>query len=186
MDSREARQLREANENQSPPIWSSLSIFAVAMAAGGILARVEAGPGYDWLLLMTAMGLTAAVLMRVLADNAAESQAAARYAGDPLRDILDSAGTMVLSIGIDGKLTYMNPAAERLLGYHAAELVDKESSDKLLAPGEENRLVSEVRRLYGINKGAEGGHESSLATYAEVVHSLAPSQVSKFRDASTT
>lgn len=180
MDSREARQLREANENQSPPIWSSLSIFAVAMAAGGILARVEAGPGYDWLLLMTAMGLTAAVLMRVLADNAAESQAAARYAGDPLRDILDSAGTMVLSIGLDGKLTYMNPAAERLLGYHAAELVDKESSDKLLAPGEENRLVSEVRRLYGINKGLEGAHEGTLATYAEVVHSLAPSQVPSF------
>ena len=69
---------------------------------------------------MTAMGLTAAVLMRVLADNAAESEAAARYAGDPLKDILDSAGTMVISIGLDGKLTYMNPTAERLLGYHAA------------------------------------------------------------------
>ncbi len=180
MDSREVRQSKQDGENQSPPIWSSLSIFAVAMAAGAILARVEAGPRYDWLLLMSAMGLTAAVLMRVLADNAADAEAAARYAGDPLKDIVDSAGTMVISIGLDGRLTYMNPAAERLLGYHASELVDRESSDILLAPGEENRLVSEVRRLYGINKSVEGGQEGTLATYAEVVHSLAPSQVPSF------
>ena len=158
MDSREARQSRQEAENQSPPIWSSLSILAVAMAAGAILARVEAGPSYDWLLLMTAMGLTAAVLMRVLADNAAESEAAARYAGDPLKDIVDSAGTMIISIGLDGRLKYVNPAAERLLGYHASELIDQESTEKLLATGEENRLVSEVRRLYGLNnKAAEVG-----------------------------
>jgi len=150
------------------------------MAAGAILARVEAGPSYDWLLIMIAMGLTAAVLMRVLADNAAESEAAARYAGDPLKDILDSAGTLVLSIGLDGKLTYVNPAAERLLGYHASELENRESTEKLMSPGEENRLVSELRRLYGINKANGAGQEGSLASYAEVVHSLAPSQVPTF------
>ena len=119
MDLGEARQPNPEGENPSPPIWSSLSVLAVAMAAGFILARLEAGPKFDWLLLMTAMGLTAAVLMRVLADITAEREAAARYAGDPLKDILDSAGTMVISIGLDGKLTYMNPTAERLLGYHA-------------------------------------------------------------------
>ena len=48
----------------------------LAMAAGGITARLEAGPRYDWLLLMTAMGLTAAVAMRLLADNTAEREAA--------------------------------------------------------------------------------------------------------------
>src|ERR1700760_1016644 len=101
MDKREARQSDPGVENPSPPIWSSLSVLAVAMAAGGILARLEAGPRFDWLLLMTAMGLPAAVLMRVLADNTAEREAAARYAGDPLKDMLDSAGTMVISIGLD-------------------------------------------------------------------------------------
>lgn len=180
MDSREARQLKRDQENSSLPIWSSLSVLAVAMAAGCILARLEAGPRFDWLLLMTAMGLTAAVLMRVLADNAAEREALAKYAGDPLKDMLDSAGTMVISIGLDGKLRYMNPAAERLLGYHAAELVDHESADKLMAPGEEERLVSEVRRIYAINKPSDANQQSGLATYAEVVHSLAPSQVPSF------
>src|SRR5579863_1617437 len=156
MGSRGARHSNQEGENPSSSLWSSLSVLAVAMAAGFILARLEAGPKFDWLLLMTAMGLTAAVLMRVLADISAEREAAARYAGDPLKDILDSAGTMVISIGLGGKLTYMNPTAERLLGYHAAELVDKESTEKLLGPGEEDRLVSEVRRLYDISKPVEG------------------------------
>ena len=60
MDKREARQSDPGVENPSPPIWSSLSVLAVALAAGFILARLEAGPKFDWLLLMTAMGLTAA------------------------------------------------------------------------------------------------------------------------------
>ncbi len=180
MDSREPRKSDQKGENPTPSLWSSLSVLAVAMAAAFILARLEQGPKFDWLLLMTAMGLTAAVLMRVLADISAEREAAERYAGDPLKDILDSAGTMVLSIGLDGKLTYMNPTAERLLGYHAPELVNQESTEKLLAPGEENRLVSEVRRLYGISKPVDGGQEGSLVTYAEVVTSLAPSQVPSF------
>lgn len=178
MDQLDPRQFDKEEESPSPPIWSSLSILAVAMAAAFILVRLEEGPKYDWALLLTAMGLTAAVLMRVLADNAADSEARSKYAGDPLRDILDSAGTLVISFGLDGKVKYMNPAAERLLGYHAAELVEKESTEKLLAAGEENRLVSEVRRLYGIQK-AEGG-QGPLASYADVVHSLAPSQVPSF------
>src|ERR1700683_3210846 len=111
---REARESKIKGENHSPPIWSSLSVLALAMAAGGITARLQAGPRYDWLLLMTAMGLTAAVAMRLLADNSAEREAAARYAGDPLKDMLDSAGTLVVAIDLEGRLTYVNPAAERL------------------------------------------------------------------------
>ena len=79
MDTREARPFKREGENDAPSIWSSLSVLAVAMAAGGILARLEAGPRYDWLLLMTAMGLTAAVLMRLLADNTAEREAQAKH-----------------------------------------------------------------------------------------------------------
>src|ERR1700749_605546 len=38
----------------------------------------------------------------------------------------------------------------------------------------------EIRRLYGIQKSPNGSHDGSLAIYAEVVHSLAPSQVPNF------
>src|SRR6516165_5847843 len=155
MDIREARQTKVDEETKSPSIWSALSLLALAMAAGGITARLQGGPRFDWLLLMTAMGLTAAVLMRLLADDAAQRDAAARYAADPLKDMLDSAGTIVIAIAPDGKITYVNPAAERLLGYHAAELVNQETTKEILAPGEEERLVSEVRRLFGMQRNPE-------------------------------
>ncbi len=144
MDTREARQLKHEGENDAPSIWSSLSVLAVAMAAGGILARLEAGPRYDWLLLMTAMGLDSRSADARARRQYRRTRSAGKYAGDPLKDILDSAGTLVICIGLDGKLNYVNPAAERLLGYHAAELVNQETTTELLAPGEENRLVSEV------------------------------------------
>jgi PAS domain S-box-containing protein len=180
MDKYEARRSKRDAENDAPPMWPALSVLALAMAAGGITARLEAGPRYDWLLVMTAMGLTAAVAMRLLADNSAERDAAMRYAGDPLKDMLDSAGTMVISIGLDGRLTYVNPAAERLLGYHAEELLNRETTTELLAPGEEERLVSEVKRLYSIQKPEDEATDGRQETYAEVVQTLAPSQVPSF------
>jgi PAS domain S-box-containing protein len=180
MEQHETRGSKGAWERSAPPTWSALSVLALAMAAGGITARLEAGPRYDWLLLMTAMGLTAAVAMRLLADNSAEREAAARYAGDPLRDLLDSAGTLVLTIALNGKLTYMNPAAERLLGYHAEELVNQQTTTELLAPGEEERLVSELQKLNGIPQGKEPFPGERLNLYADIVRSLPPSQVPSF------
>jgi PAS domain S-box-containing protein len=180
MDIREARQTKVDEESKSPSMWSALSLLALAMAAGGITARLQGGPKFDWLLLMTAMGLTAAVLMRLLADDAAQREAAARYAGDPLKDMLDSAGTIVIAIGLDSKVSYVNPAAERLLGYHASELINQETTRELLGPGEEERLVSEVRRLFGMQKNPEAANDAGLETYAQVVQTLAPSQVPSF------
>ena len=180
MEPRGTRLPRQTGPDDAPPMWSALAVLALALAAGGITARLEAGPRFDWLLLVTAMGLTAAVAMRLLADNAAEREAAARYAGDPLLDLLDSAGPMVAAIDLDGRLSYVNPAAERLLGYHAAELVDQSLTTELLAPGEEERLVTEVQRLCGIETLPDPNSPGRLTAFAEVVRSLPPSQVPSF------
>ena len=161
-------------------MWSALAVLSLAMAAGGITARLEAGPRFDWLLLMTAIGLTAAVAMRLLADNSAEREAAGQYAGDPFKDLLDSAGTMIVSIGLDGRLTFINPTAERLLGYRAAELVNKSRTVELLAPGEGARLITELQRGCGIEYGEENSTASRLAAYEEIIRALPPSQVPSF------
>ncbi len=172
-------QSKPAGPDDTPPMWSALAVLALALAAGGITARLEAGPRFDWLLLVTAMGLTAAVAMRLLADNAAE-QAAARSAGDPLKDLVDSAGPMMAAIDLDGKLTYVNPAAERLLGYHAEELLDPSTSLDLLAPGEGDRLVAEVQRMCGTESLPAPSSTQRLAAFAEAVRCLPPSQVPSF------
>lgn len=180
MESSGARQLKDAARNTSPSTWSALAVLALAMAAGGITARLEAGPRYDWLLLMTAMGLTAAVAMRLLADSDAEQAAKARYQGDPLRDLLDSAGTVIVSLGMDGRLGYVNPAAERLLGYYASELVNQSSATELLAPGEMERLTAELQKLCGIQKDPEQSPSSGTEAYQEIIRALPPSQVPAF------
>jgi PAS domain S-box-containing protein len=180
METSGANQPKEPARETSPSTWSAMAVLSLAMAAGGITARLEAGPRYDWLLLMTAIGLTAAVAMRLLADNAAERDAATRYAGDPLKDVLDSAGPIVVSVGLDGQLTYVNPTAERLLGYHAAELVNKGRSADLLAPGEGVRLISELQKICGIEGTGEPTSAGRLETYAEIVRSMPPSQVTSF------
>lgn len=175
METKQARQLKQVAERTSPSTWSALAVLALAMAAGGITARLEAGPRYDWLLLMTAMGLTAAVAMRLLADNAAEQEASQQYTGDPHKDVLDSAGPVILSIDIDGHLDYANPAAERMLGYHDEELAELSGIGDLLAPGETDRLVGELQRACRIERAPAESREGRLNAYAEIVRCLAPS-----------
>lgn len=180
MEKSEGRQLKKTGRGAASSTWSALAVLALAMAAGGITARLESGPRYDWLLLLTAMGLTTAVAMRLLEDNAAEREAGARYAGDPLKDLLDSSGSIILSIGPDGHVTYVNPSAERLLGYHAEELVNQVRGEDLLAAGEAERLVAEVQQLAGVESSPEQASHVGLETYAEVVRSLPPSRVPSF------
>src|SRR5580698_8508550 len=165
MDTAETRQVKGTDSGPSPSTWSALAVLSLAMAAGGITARLEAGPRFDWLLLMTAMGLTAAVAMRLLADNTAEREAATRYPGDPLKDVLDSAGPIVVAIDLEGKLTYLNPSAERLLGYHAFEVLNNTRSTELLAPGEGARLVVELQKLCGIDQADTETSEDRLIAY---------------------
>jgi PAS domain-containing protein len=44
--------------------------------------------------------------------------------GEGLKALLDSAGPAVVAMDLEGRLIYCNPAVERLLGYHAAELMN--------------------------------------------------------------
>jgi len=180
MDTGETRQGKGLSKSPSPSTWSALAVLSLAMAAGGISVRLEQGPRFDWLLLVTAMGTTAAVAMRLLADNSAEREAATRYPGDPITDALDSAGPITVAIDLDGKLTYLNPSAERLLGYHAFEVLNKIRSTELLAPGEGARLVVELQKLCGIDQSDTQTSEERLAAYKEVVRSIPPSQVTSF------
>ncbi len=180
METSGSQRTKETERDTSPSMWSALAVLALAMAAGGITARLEAGPRFDWLLLMTAMGSTAAVAMRLLADNSSEREAAGRYGGDPFKDLLDSAGPIIVSIGLDGRLTFVNPTGERLLGYRAAELINKSRTVELLAPGEGARLIAELQKVCGIDKDDETTPAGRLAAYSEVVRAMLPSQVPSF------
>jgi len=56
------------------------------------------------------------------------------------RSILDSAGAMILAADIRGRIIIFNPAAERMLGYRADEVVGRLRPDELFPDGEMERI----------------------------------------------
>jgi PAS domain S-box-containing protein len=97
----------------------------------------------------------------------------------PLKNVLDSAGTLVVTLGHNGTLTYMNPAAEHMLGYHAPELLNQPISF-LLSPEEELRLLAELQKLCGIGRTLVPSGEERFAAMMECLKRLPPSQVPSF------
>jgi PAS domain S-box-containing protein len=95
---------------------------------------------------------------------------------DDFREVVDSAGSMMLVIGANGTVLYVNPAAERLLGYFASELVGQQSVE-ILAPGEGRRVAAELLRLRGASIDPNVGPKERRTAVADTIGEVAPSQV---------
>jgi PAS domain S-box-containing protein len=96
------------------------------------------------------------------------------------REIVDSAGPMVLVVGADGTILHLNPAAERLLGYYSSELVGQKYPVDLLAPGEGRRVTAGLLQLRGKELLEQLSRTDRLASVMESVSTLPPSQVPSF------
>ena len=171
--------------------WPVLAGLTFGLVAGAISVRSTGGPRFDGLLIFAAgaAGIAVALLSvrLLLSYSPAAATAAAQAAGphtDPLQnslqDLLDSAGPAVVGIGCDGRLTYVNPSAERLVGYHAHELMMAWSTVEILAPGEGARLVAEMEKLCGVPRSNEPLPPGRMAAYLNCARSLPPSQVPSF------
>jgi PAS domain S-box-containing protein len=160
--------------------WPAIAGLALALAAGAVTVRLVGGPRFDALLIPAAAMCAAVLALRLLARDTAPVEAAPVPVMEPLKELLDSAGPMVAAIGMDGKFTYVNPSAERLLGYHAAELMSASDTTDILAPGEGTRLVAEMEKLCGLKNTAEPATQGRVAAYMACVRALPPSQVPSF------
>src|SRR5579863_9799194 len=159
--------------------WPIAEWAVAIIAAGAIALRVAGGVRYDALLVLAA---GAAAIFLTFRFSSAKTAPAENHQ-DPdkeLREIFDSAGPMLIAIGLDGCITHMNPAAERLLGYHAAELVGQPRTADILAPGEGPRVISELQRLSGIDSKRVMTVQERLAVLMNSVRALPPSQVPSF------
>jgi PAS domain S-box-containing protein len=163
---------------RGPRIRIVLNWTVLAVVGGAIAARLGGGSRYDWVLLIAA-GAAGVAAVRNPVRKAPKS-APAVEPEDDLKQIFDSAGPMVISIGLNGFITYMNPAAERLLGYHAAELVGTPNTAEILAPGEAPRLIAELQRLGGTERKRDLSPLERLAALMHSVRALPPSQVPSF------
>src|ERR1017187_5198420 len=167
--------------------WPTLAGLTFGLVAGAISVRSTGGPRFDGLLIFAAgaAGIAVALLsIRLLLSNSPAPEPTAVHASgklaSPLQDVFDSAGPAVVSISSDGRLTYVNPSAERLLGYHAHEMMKEWTTVEILAPGEGARLVAEMEKLCGVPRSAEPTPAGQMAAYLNCVRSLPPSQVPSF------
>jgi len=161
-------------------LWSALAVLALLLAAGAVVVRLLAGPRFDGLLMLAACLAAVLLALRMPRRRAAAPVPASPLSSEPLREILESAGPAVAAIGLNGSLTYLNPAAERMLGYDAPDLMTKWSTTDVLAPGEGARLVAAMEKLSGRPKAAASTVSDRMAAYLECVRMLPPSMVPSF------
>jgi PAS domain S-box-containing protein len=159
--------------------WPVLSGLVIALSVFALIARLTAGPRFDFLLIAATLAAVILLIARLLVHD--QPPPAAASSSELLKDVLDSAGPAVVSIDLTGRLTYVNPAAERMLGRYAAELMTEWSTTEILAPGEGNRLVAEMERLCGRpSSPARSTPAARMAAYLNCVQSLPPSKVPSF------
>ncbi len=156
-------------------VWNVLAPGVLLLAVGIELAAQWRDGRFNYLegafeLAMLAIALRLIFLRAVGAEASSQAH----------RQIFDSAGPMVIAIGLDGSITHMNPAAERLLGYHAEELVGTPRTAEILGAEEGPRLIGELQRLSGIEPNPEMSPLERLATLMASVRNLPPSQVPSF------
>jgi PAS domain S-box-containing protein len=164
---------------QSDSYLPWLVVASLVLALAAVIARLVEGPRGDGLLLFFVGASAAMLAVRLLIEDPAGAEPVAP-AVDPLKELLDSAGPMVMSAGLDGRFTYVNPATERLLGYHAAELLSMPNAGAILPPGEGERLIHEMQKLAGVAKPENLSGSDGLAVYLDCIRALPPSQVPSF------
>jgi len=152
-------------------------LLLVAALGCAIAARVSHG----WLDSEAAIACEAtAALIAVTWTATRWTRRSVRTQDPVLGNIFESAGPMVIAIGLDGTITHMNPAAERLLGYFAGELVGTLRTAEILAPGEGPRVIAELKRISGEEPNPDLTPLQRLETLMDTVGRMPPSHVPSF------
>ena len=176
LDSAGNRRALRAPRNRGSILWSILSALVLAASVFAVLLRLITGPLADSLLMTVALA-DAGVL--ALGFRMKRSVTGEMWmdpgSGEPHKALLDSSASAMAAIDLEGRLTYMNPAAERMLGYDADELISRWGATELFAPGEAQIVLAELQKLSGTHRKAEASTEGALAACLDCMRSLPPS-----------
>lgn len=155
---------------------TAVGVLALLLAAAAIGASATGAYSSARLLALAAIAAAAFLLLRRQVRMAGTSAAA----GPTVKDLIASAGAAMVAIGQDGGAIYVNPAAERLLGYDAMELKAGWTSTKIFAPGEASRLVSELQELCGAGDPIADTPAGLMAACLGCVRELPPGAAPSF------
>jgi len=103
--------------------------FTVLLSVGAVLLVLILGERTSHALMKARDNLEATVDERTaeLQENQKQLEAAVERSGL----ILDSAGEGIFGVDLEGKVAFINPAANRMLGYESDELIGKEVHPKI-------------------------------------------------------
>ncbi len=173
----------EQGARKRQPVRWSLFAALTLLAAIALLTYAAAGSRIAVPLSFLTCAAVAAVLLGIaglLSNSQSKQQADDSPHTNLHADLVESAGPAILSMNMDGQLTYLNPAAECLLGYHASELAGQQSIADLLTPDEKERLVEEIYRNCDLVLRTDNSLEQRLAICLQAIGSLPPSKIPGF------
>jgi PAS domain S-box-containing protein len=126
--------------------------FRILLRSPLDIVIVQQAPWWNRERALTALGGVAVVALSVFAwvlllrKRVREQTAAIALERERYRSLVDQAPHMVIGSGLDGILTSVNPAVERLLGYAQSELLGRSVWD-LFPPEEREPGMENCRRL---------------------------------------
>ncbi|MGA8160100.1 MAG: PAS domain S-box protein, partial [Acidobacteriaceae bacterium] len=118
-----------------------------------MLARAGSAPtqNHPWIFWFAAFWTLAQALLVAIALSSFRSSMRQRQAERQLqrvarlhRSILDSAGPMMIACDLSGSVTLFNPAAERMLGFRAADVVGQLTAPELFPESEMGRVGDQL------------------------------------------
>jgi PAS domain S-box-containing protein len=162
----------------SPKTLSILKGCVASYLLAGAVARLFLGPHINNLIVAAALGgaipLVLAILLR---SPKSESSKNKKDRNALAESLLDASSPMVLATDMDGGFTYLNPAAERILGLRATELVGKAQMTEIFAPGEMDRISQWLRKLHPNVSGGPSASPDPMRDCVNYVLQFPPSQL---------
>lgn len=165
---------------------------ALLLSAAGVFAHSlhSAELNQPWFFWSTGCWIAALILLIAISITSFRSVQRQRQAEQQLqqiaqlqRSILDSAGPMIIACDLNGRILIFNPAAERMLGYHADEVVGKVFASDLLPEGEKDRIGEQLTASLIRSKALPSipdGTSDLIANFVQYVSSFPANRVRGF------
>ena len=147
----------------------------------GFAAHLVWGSSVDFLtvaaVLAIAIPLAALFLLRALPIVSSQSR---NSDAERARSLLEATSPMLLATDMEGRFTYVNPSAERLLGIRSADLLGQEHVTSIFGPGELERINAWLQRQDPKSGESDGKTNDPLRDCVRYILAYPPSQLRGF------
>jgi PAS domain S-box-containing protein len=139
-----------------------LSVILSTLAADFFFLRLFS---FRLIVLQSVVFVLVALMIVVLTEKSRRAEATAREAGESLATTLRSIGDAVIATDAGGRVTYLNPVAERMTGWKAMEARGRPLAEVFHIVNEETRAEVESP----VDKALRGGLVVGLANHTLLI-----------------